>query len=104
MISGHVWPIERSSAVGNTWRRHYDRLHLHTVKAQSGLPDLPMPDDWPRYVSRDQVVAYLESYARHFDIAPRFGCDVDDGQRPPLEFWHTEQQVQGFVAQRAVVS
>ncbi len=31
------------------------------------------------------------------------GSDVDDRQRPTTEFWHTEQQVQHFVTQRAVV-
>jgi cation diffusion facilitator CzcD-associated flavoprotein CzcO len=28
--------LERSNAVGAVWRRHYDRLHLHTDRARSG--------------------------------------------------------------------
>jgi cation diffusion facilitator CzcD-associated flavoprotein CzcO len=35
-----------------------------------------MPPGWPRYVSRAQVVEYLERYAEHFGIEPRFGCAV----------------------------
>ena len=35
--------LEKSDAVGAVWRRHYDRLHLHTDRAHSGLPGLPMP-------------------------------------------------------------
>jgi len=68
--------VDRASDVGSAWRQHYERLHLHTVKEQSHLPDLPMPADWPRYVARAQVVEYLERYARHFGIEPRFNCEV----------------------------
>ena len=35
--------LEKSNAVGAVWRRHYDRLHLHTDLARSGLPGLPIP-------------------------------------------------------------
>ena len=37
--------LEKSDAVGAVWRRHYDRLHLHTDRARSGLPGLPIPQD-----------------------------------------------------------
>jgi indole-3-pyruvate monooxygenase len=64
--------VEQSDSLGASWRRHYDRLHLHTDKEHSGLPYLGFPEGTPRYPSRDQVIAYLEQYARHFGIAPRF--------------------------------
>jgi cation diffusion facilitator CzcD-associated flavoprotein CzcO len=65
--------LEKSDAVGAVWRRHYDRLHLHTDRAHSGLPGLPMPRTYPRYPSRAQVVEYLEHYAQRFGLRPRFG-------------------------------
>ncbi len=68
--------LEAADAVGSLWRKHYDRLHLHTVKKHSALPGLPYPDDVPKHVPRDAVVAYLERYAEHFDIRPRFGVRV----------------------------
>lgn len=68
--------LEKSGTVGAVWRCHYDRLHLHTDRAHSALPGLPMPRTYPRYPSRDQVVAYLESYAAHFGLAPIFHCQV----------------------------
>lgn len=68
--------LEAADRVGSRWRAHYDRLHLHTVKRHSGLPLHPMPAHYPRYPSRDQVVAYLEDYAARFGIRPRFGCEV----------------------------
>lgn len=68
--------IEQSDQVGIAWRRHYDRLHLHTVKQWSHLPHLPFPEDYPTYASRQQVVDYLDSYAKQFDIQPKFGQEV----------------------------
>lgn len=64
--------LERSNAVGSVWRRHYDRLHLHTDRSHSGLPGMPMPRSYPTYPSRDQMVEYLESYATRFRIQPIF--------------------------------
>ena len=65
--------LEASDVVGQSWRNHYDRLHLHTPKAASGLPGLAMPRDWPRYPTRDQVVDYLEHYRARHHLEPRFG-------------------------------
>lgn len=68
--------FEAGDAPGYTWRRLYERLHLHTVKALSGLPGLPMPRQFPRYPSRAQVVEYLAAYAKHFDLTIETGCPV----------------------------
>ena len=68
--------LERSDSVGSSWRSHYRRLHLHTVKELSALPGLPFPAQAPRYVPREQVVQYLEAYAEHFGIRPIFGAAV----------------------------
>lgn len=62
--------LEAGEAVGAVWRRHYDRLRLHTDRGHSSLPGLPMPSAFGRYPSRAQVVAYLESYAERFDLKP----------------------------------
>jgi len=63
--------LEAGPAVGVSWRRHYDRLRLHTIKEQSHLPGLPFAKELPRYPSRADMVAYLEAYAAHFGLAPR---------------------------------
>ena len=68
--------LEKAGNVGSAWRRHYDRLHLHTDRGHSGLPGLPMPRSHPAYPSRAQMVAYLEGYAERFEIKPVFGAEV----------------------------
>lgn len=62
--------IDEAALPGSSWREHYERLHLHTVKSHSALPGLPFPDEAPRYVPRQGVVDYLEAYARHHGIEP----------------------------------
>lgn len=73
--------VEQSGEVGSTWRRHYERLHLHTVKQLSALPFQPWPDEVAMYPSRADVVAYLEQYARRFQLEPRFGHAVTRARR-----------------------
>lgn len=72
----HCILLERSTEIAASWRRHYDRLHLHTAARHSSLPGLAFPSGTPRYPSRDQVVGYLESYAQRFGIVARLGEDV----------------------------
>jgi cation diffusion facilitator CzcD-associated flavoprotein CzcO len=71
-----VTVLEKADGVGAVWRRHYDRLHLHTDRNRSGLPGLAMPKAYPTYPSRAQMVEYLESYAARFDIKPVFNTTV----------------------------
>jgi indole-3-pyruvate monooxygenase len=68
--------LEREGCVGASWHHHYERLHLHTDKAHSALPYFQLPKHYPKYPSREQFVAYLESYSRRFKIQPRFGQEV----------------------------
>ncbi|MFF1837344.1 flavin-containing monooxygenase [Streptomyces sp. NPDC058231] len=68
--------LEKSENVGASWRRHYDRLHLHTTRRWSALPGLAMPRRFGRWVSRDDVVRYLEKYAEHHGLEVVTGVEV----------------------------
>jgi glycine/D-amino acid oxidase-like deaminating enzyme len=67
--------LERD-AIGASWRRHYDRLHLHTVRWLSHLPGLRFNRAHGRWVHRDGVVRYLERYVDHHGLDVRLGVDV----------------------------
>ncbi|MQW93596.1 SidA/IucD/PvdA family monooxygenase [Sinorhizobium fredii] len=69
--------LEKAHEIAPVWRRHYRRLHLHTVKSFSSLPHMPFPKDYPRYVPREKVLAYLDAYAERFELRPRFGETVN---------------------------
>ncbi|MEU0430456.1 NAD(P)/FAD-dependent oxidoreductase [Streptomyces sp. NPDC006290] len=68
--------LEKSDQVGASWRGHYDRLHLHTTRRLSALPGLPMPRSFGRWVSRDNVVRYLEKYAEKHALEIVTGVEV----------------------------
>ena len=65
--------LEQDPAVGGTWARRYDGLHLHTVRTLSGLAHYPIPRRNPKYLSRDEYVAYLKEYAAPLWAADRHG-------------------------------
>ncbi|MGW1211062.1 flavin-containing monooxygenase [Streptomyces sp. NPDC002499] len=73
--------LEKSDHVGASWRRHYDRLHLHTTRRLSSLPGLTMPRRFGRWVSRDDVVRYLEKYAEHHELEIVTGVEVSRVER-----------------------
>jgi indole-3-pyruvate monooxygenase len=93
--------FERERRVGSAWRRHYDRLHLHTSRPFSGLPYHPMPRGYPRYPSRAQVVEYLEEYTRRWQIEPILRVEVTEIRRERSE-WLVVSTA-GAVRARAVV-
>lgn len=95
--------LEQSDKVGSAWHNHYDRLHLHTARAYSGLPYWPMPADYPRYPSRLQLIAYLENYANHFQLPIRFGQQVVMA-RPEQGLWQVETQDNHYQAAHLVVA
>ncbi len=68
--------LEQSTGVGTTWQGHYDRLHLHTARTLSQLPDLGFPRRYGRWVPRDGVVSYLEAYTDHHGLEIRFDTTV----------------------------
>ncbi|MFJ8230745.1 flavin-containing monooxygenase [Streptomyces sp. NPDC094448] len=68
--------LERAPAVGASWRGHYERLRLHTTRRKSALPGLPMPRSFGRWVSRDDVVRYLEKYAEFHELDVVTGVEV----------------------------
>ncbi|AZM46700.1 monooxygenase [Streptomyces sp. WAC 06738] len=60
--------LERGARVGDSWRRHYDGLRLHTPRRMSGLPGMPLPRRYGRWVGRDQLAHYLEEYAEAHEL------------------------------------
>jgi hypothetical protein len=95
--------VEKSAAVGAVWRRHYDRLHLHSHRRHSALPGLPMPATYGRYPSREEVIEYFESYANRFDLKPVFNAGVEQVQRDG-EGWRVRAAETQWRARNVVVA
>ena len=69
--------LERNQAVGDGWRQQYDSLRLYSPTRHDGLPGLAFPGDPRSFPGKDDVAAYLQSYAAHFDLPVRLGVRVD---------------------------
>jgi putative flavoprotein involved in K+ transport len=94
--------LERD-AIGASWRRHYDRLHLHTVRWLSHLPGYKLPRRYGNWVSRDNVVEYLEDYVSVHNIDVRTGVDVDGLERNG-DGWRVRTSDGDFEAPRVVIA
>ena len=63
--------------VGDTWRLRWDSFCLVTPNRFCQLPGFPYDGDEPDgFMLRDQIVDYLERYARSFDPPYRSGVEV----------------------------
>lgn len=95
--------IEAESQIASAWRRHYDRLHLHTHRIFSGLPGYPWPASDGAYPSREAVVTYLEAYAANFNLEPRVGVQAL-AIRKEGEHWQTETTSGTYRSRHVVIA
>lgn len=96
--------LERADRVGSAWHRHYERLHLHTTRDESHLPGRPFPSDWPTYVSRAGVAAYLDDYAEAYGIEALLGREVANVRREGGAWAVTTTAGDAFQARHVVVA
>ena len=74
--------LDAASEPAAVWRQRWDSLKLFTSARYSGLPEMPFPGDPDHYPGRDEVVAYLTQYARHFALPVELGSPVRSLRRP----------------------
>ena len=68
--------VERAGSVGSAWRERWDSLTLFTSRAYDSLPGLDFPGDTAGYPNRDEVIGYLEEYARRFELPVSLNTNV----------------------------
>ena len=68
--------LDAGSETGHVWRSRWDSLKLFTPAQYSSLPGMafPLPND--TYPTKDDVAAYLQSYATVFDLPVRLNAKV----------------------------
>lgn len=73
--------LERANCLASMWQlKTYDRLRLHLPKQFCELPLMPFPSHFPSYPTKQQFLAYLKSYAHHFNLKPLFGKAVTEAE------------------------
>ena len=98
--------LERADRVGASWAARYDSLHLHTVRWLSGLPGLPIPREYGRWVARDDLVRYLATYAEVHRLQPELGVEVTriDASDEPDARWVVRTDQGDRPAERVVMT
>src|SRR3954453_5109777 len=94
--------LERDS-IGASWRKHYDRLHLHTVRWLSHLPGYKLPRRYGKWVARDHVVEYLEDYVRFHNLDVRTGVEFQ-GLARDGDDWRVRTSDGDLLAPRVVIA
>lgn len=60
--------VDGMKRVGDNWRLRYHSLKLHNVTSVNHLPYMPFPKTFPRYIPKDKVANWLESYVEHMEL------------------------------------
>jgi len=94
--------VEQAENVVSSWRGHYDRLCLHTVRQLSHLPHLPIPASYPTYLPRLSLIEYFESYVSTFKIEPLLNKTVKKvvKERP---YWRVEINADEIIYAKNVI-
>jgi cation diffusion facilitator CzcD-associated flavoprotein CzcO len=89
---GGIWDIQ------NEWSPMYETAHFISSKTVSNLPGFDMPDEYPDYPNHRQILAYLRSFARAYDLYPNMTFEMpveriepeDDAKRWLVTFGNGE--------------
>jgi hypothetical protein len=61
--------FEADDDIGGNWYHGvYTTAHIISSRKTTEFTDYPMPADYPDFPSRQQMVAYLRDFARHFNL------------------------------------
>lgn len=68
--------FEQGDKVGGVWTVGYNTFGLQTPSSLYEIPDFPMPDDFPRLPTGEQLQSYFENYAKHFGLLEKIQFNV----------------------------
>ena len=95
--------IERAHAVGASWRSRYPELRLNSWRPMSKLQGRGMPRSYGRYPSRDDVVAYLDLFARQHAVAVRVRTELVAVERDS-DLWRLETTSRTMLCRYLVIA
>ncbi|GHO94888.1 monooxygenase [Reticulibacter mediterranei] len=78
--------VEAGSSPTGSWGAYYESLTLFSPARFSSLPGMPFPGPPERYPKRDEVIAYLQSYAQRFHLPIQLQTRVERIERVGQHF------------------
>jgi len=71
--------VEKNERIGDNWRNRYHSLALHNQVQANHLPYLPFPPTWPKYLPKDMLALWFETYAEAMEINTWTGTELIRG-------------------------
>jgi putative flavoprotein involved in K+ transport len=68
--------LDRASTIGSAWHERWESLTLFTPRRYDSLPGFAFAGDPEGYPTRDEVISYLEQYARAFELPIDLSSEV----------------------------
>jgi len=98
--------LEKNQRIAESWRSRWDSFTLVTPNWQLQMPGYPYQGDNPDgFLTRDEVVRYLEEYVEMLDPPLRFGVEVTAVERLEKEDGYVVRTTTGaYRAQNVVVA
>ncbi|XP_071918578.1 probable indole-3-pyruvate monooxygenase YUCCA4 isoform X1 [Coffea arabica] len=98
--------LERSDCIASLWQQKtYDRLKLHLPKQFCELPLLGFPENFPKYPTKHQFISYMQYYAIHFSIEPKFKQVVQSAEYDVVcGVWRVRTQDCEYVSRWIIVA
>ena len=97
--------LEQASAPADAWRNHrWDSFTLNTPNWQSQLPGAPVLGNPDAFMSREDIVAYLKTYAERLPV--RYGSRVKSVERDSRwgSYLVVTESGETFVARNIVIA
>ncbi|KAK8137121.1 hypothetical protein PG984_005061 [Apiospora sp. TS-2023a] len=70
--------LEKSPRIGDSWRKRYRKVTLHTPTYTDHYPFMKIPENWPRWLRSDEISRFMEAYSSLMGLDIRTGCTVTD--------------------------
>ena len=94
--------LEQADQVAEVWRKRWDSFTLITPNWMVRLPGAEYEGDYPDdFMTRDEVVTYLEEYVEHFELPIRYGYQVNSIE--PIEAGYLISSDKGDIKAENVV-
>ncbi|KAL7282322.1 hypothetical protein ACG7TL_003792 [Trametes sanguinea] len=90
--------IERNHRIGDSWRKRYPSLTLHTIRRHHRLLYQSYPSNWPQFTPRDKMADWLEQYAAIQDLVVWTDTELKERPvyRPVTKDWEVSIIREGF--------
>ncbi|OSC96813.1 FAD/NAD-P-binding domain-containing protein [Trametes coccinea BRFM310] len=90
--------IERNHRIGDSWRKRYPSLTLHTIRRHHSLLYQSYPSNWPQFTPRDKMADWLEQYAAIQDLVVWTDTELKERPvyRPETKDWDVSLIREGF--------